>query len=74
MTVFNKTWKHKAVTVSQVARLRSHTHIMNISLGNETLEYYSIQTLSKCKAGVKVEMSVFVSSFIILITTVSIVR
>ena len=50
------------------------THIMNISIGNETLEYYSMETLSKCKAGVMVEVSVFVSSFIILITTVPIVR
>ena len=47
---------------------------MNISIGNETLEYYSMETLSKCKAGVMVEVSVFVSSFIILITTVPIVR
>ena len=50
------------------------THIMNISVGNESLEYLSIEILSKCKAGVIIEVSVFVSSFIILITTIPIVR
>ena len=41
------------------------TNIMNISVGNESLEYLSIEMLSKCKAGVIIEVSVFVSSFII---------
>ena len=47
---------------------------MNISIGNESLEYLSIEMLSKCKAGVIVEVSVFVSLFIILVTTIPIVR
>ena len=50
------------------------THIMNISVGNESLEYLSIEILSKCKAGLIVEVSVIVSSSIILITTIPIVR
>ena len=47
---------------------------MNISIVNESLEYHNIERLSKFKAGLKVEVFVFISSLIILITTVPIVR
>ena len=47
---------------------------MNISFVNESVEYHYIETLSKLKAGVKVEVCVFISSFIILFTSIPIVR
>ena len=47
---------------------------MNISIVNESVTYHYIERLSKLKAGVKVEVCVFISSFIILITSVRIVR
>ena len=46
---------------------------MNISILNESLEFHYIVRLSKYKAGLKVEVFVFISSLIILITTVPIV-
>ena len=47
---------------------------MNISIVNESVEYHYIERLSKFKAGIIVEVCVFIASFIILTTSIPIVR